>query len=176
MASDSGLPASTRRESQDICFIPGGDHREFLAARTDSGPGEITDMEGNILGKHRGLAHYTIGQRQGIGISSTQPLYVIELDVTGNRLIIGPREKLFRKSLTAEKLNWVAGRAPGKCLEIKARVRYRAPEVPATLQVLDDRAEVQFVEPQRAVAPGQAVVFYQGEVVLGGGTIAAAQS
>jgi tRNA-uridine 2-sulfurtransferase len=173
LALDLGLPAANRRESQDICFVPGGNHRALLRSRLKPQTGEIIDTEGNIRGQHQGLAYYTIGQRQGMGVSSGQPLYVINLDTINNRLVIGIKEKLFKNSLTAFHLNWTLGKPPENDIEITARVRYRSPEVKAYLTVDNEKARVIFVEPQRAIAPGQSVVFYQGELVLGGGIIAA---
>jgi tRNA-specific 2-thiouridylase len=172
LAVDMGFPAAVRRESQDICFVPGGDHRALLTSRLKPRTGEIIDIAGNIRGQHRGLAYYTIGQRQGLGVSGGQPLYVIGLDTLTNRLVIGPQEQLLKKSLRAGNLNWILGQAPEGIVEITARVRYRASEVKACLSVKNETAEVTFLEPQRALAPGQSVVFYQGELVLGGGVIA----
>jgi tRNA-uridine 2-sulfurtransferase len=172
LAVDLGFPAAVRRESQDICFVPGGDHRALLSSRLKPQPGEIIDIAGNIKGQHRGLAYYTIGQRQGLGVGGGQALYVIGLDILTNRLVIGPQDQLLKKSLKACSLNWISGRAPEGNIEITARVRYRASEVTAFLSITNDTAEVAFLEPQRALAPGQSVVFYQGERVLGGGVIA----
>jgi tRNA-specific 2-thiouridylase len=172
LAADLGLPASVRRESQDICFVPGGDHRAFLNSRLKPRPGEIVDAEGNIRGEHKGLAYYTVGQRQGMGVSAGQRLYVIHLDNITNRLIIGPQDQLFKKSLSAHNLNFISGRAPEGCIEIRAKVRYRALEAKAVLLVKGNKADINFIEPQRAIALGQSVVFYQGESVLGGGIIA----
>jgi tRNA-uridine 2-sulfurtransferase len=172
LAINLGFPAAARRESQDICFVPGGDHRALLSSRLKPQTGEIIDIAGNIRGRHRGLVYYTIGQRQGLGVGGGQPLYVISLDTLTNRLVIGPQELLLKKSLKAITLNWISGQAPESDIEVTARVRYRASEVKACLSVTNDTAEVAFKEPQRALAPGQSVVFYQGELVLGGGIIA----
>jgi tRNA-uridine 2-sulfurtransferase len=171
MAVSLGLPAAERRESQDICFIPDNDSRAFLARRLAPKPGEIVDIEGNVLGQHRGLGYYTIGQRQGAGISAREPLYVIRLDSETNRLVMGSRSQLFKNNLIAYNLNWILGKAPEGEIEVRAKVRYRSPEFKATVRVKDEVAEVHFAEPQRAIAPGQSVVFYQGEMVLGGGII-----
>ncbi len=172
MALNLGLPAANSRESQDICFIPNGDYRLLLSSRLKQQPGEIVDTNGNIRGQHKGLANYTIGQRQGIGISAGQPLYVISLDAVNNRLIIGTREFLLKRSLIACQLNWISGRPPGKEFDVFARVRYRSSEVKAHLSMQNCMFLLTFAEPQRAITPGQSVVFYQGEQVLGGGIIA----
>jgi tRNA-uridine 2-sulfurtransferase len=175
IARDLGLPAASRRESQDICFIPDGNQRAFLSNRLPLQPGEIVDMEGHIRGQHRGLAFYTIGQRQGIGVSAGQPLYVIALDTANNRLVIGPQGELFKKRLTACQLNWISGQPPENNFEVSAKVRYRTSEAKATLSLKNETAYVTFAQPQRAIAPGQSVVFYSDEQVLGGGLIASAE-
>ncbi len=172
IASGLGLPAAVRRESQDICFIPGGDSRDYIAAHMLSVPGEIVDITGKIVGQHRGLAFYTIGQRQGMGVSAGEPLYVVKLDPAANRLVIGPAAQLLRRNLTAVNLHWVSGRAPAGNPDIQARVRYRSQGSDARLEIKNGTARVCFSQPQRAIAPGQSVVFYQEDTVLGGGIIA----
>jgi tRNA-specific 2-thiouridylase len=170
-AADLGLPAANHAESQDICFLPDGDYKDFVSSRVKPEPGEIVDTSGRVLGKHQGLARYTIGQRQGMGISSKERLYVIGMDSESNRLIIGPQDQLFKSKLTAHNLNWISGTAPSGTVKVTCKIRYRTPEVPAELQVKDQIAGVIFSEPQRAVAPGQSIVFYQGDAVIGGGII-----
>lgn len=170
MAAELGLPTTSRSESQDICFIPGNDYRAFIAEHVSFQSGDIVDVKGKVLGQHRGLAHYTVGQRQGLGLSLPEHLYVIELDAGNNRLVVGSRDQLLHSVLLASQLSWVSGKAPVGPVKVSARVRYRAPEVAADL-CLNNGAEVRFEEPQQAVAPGQSVVFYQDEVVLGGGII-----
>jgi tRNA-specific 2-thiouridylase len=170
MAAELGLPTTSRSESQDICFIPGNDYRAFIAEHVSFQPGDIVDVKGKVLGQHRGLARYTVGQRQGLGLSLPEHLYVIELDAGNNRLVVGSRDQLLHSVLLASQLSWVSGKAPAGPVKVMARVRYRAPEVAADLY-LNNGAEVRFEEPQQAVAPGQSVVFYQDEVVLGGGII-----
>jgi tRNA-specific 2-thiouridylase len=170
MASELGLPTSGRSESQDVCFIPDNDYRAFIAQHISSEPGDIIDVTGKVLGKHDGLAQYTVGQRQGLGLASSEPLYVIELDAANNRLVVGSKDQLLHSVLIASQLSWLSGKAPPGPITITAKVRYRAPEVAAELH-LNDRAEVRFAEPQQAIAPGQSVVFYQDDVVLGGGII-----
>ena len=169
-ASALGLPAAEKKESQDICFIPGNDSRAFLAGRITAKPGEIVDIDGKVLGQHKGLAFYTVGQRQGMGVAAAQPLYVLKRVTETNRLVVGFKEQLYRDSLTANCVNWVSGQPPENGLEIGARVRYRAQEARAALQI-NQGVNVSFIEPQRAIAPGQSVVFYRGDIVLGGGLI-----
>lgn len=163
-----GLFNLVRKESQDICFIPDNDYRAFVAAHVALKPGDIVDTEGRVIGKHSGLARYTVGQRAGI---AGKRLYVLQLDAGRNRLVAGTEDQLFRTSLTAYNLSWVSGEAPKEPVSVTAKVRYKAPEVPAVVRVKDGIAEVQFHQPQKAIAPGQSVVFYQGDRVLGGGII-----
>ena len=170
IAGELGLPAVSRSESQDICFIPGNDYRAFISQHISFQPGDIVGVKGKVLGQHDGLAKYTVGQRQGLGLTSDEPLYVIELDAANNRLVVGSKDQLLHSVLLASQLNWVSGKAPQGPMAITAKVRYKAPEVDAELYI-NDSAEVRFVEPQQAIAPGQSIVFYQGEAVLGGGVI-----
>jgi tRNA-specific 2-thiouridylase len=170
MAVDLGLPASGRSESQDVCFIPDNDYRSFIAQHISFQPGDIIDITGKVLGEHNGLPQYTVGQKQGLGLASGEQLYVIELDATNNRLVVGSKDQLLHSVLIASQLSWVLGKAPKEPLSITAKVRYKALEVAAELY-LDNRAEVHFAEPQQAITPGQSVVFYQDDVVLGGGVI-----
>ncbi|MFC1971916.1 tRNA 2-thiouridine(34) synthase MnmA [Chloroflexota bacterium] len=171
MAAKLDLPTAGRPASQDICFIPDNDYRSFIGDYVQPEPGDIVDTEGNVLGKHQGLARYTVGQRQGLGLSSTTRLYVLKLDTINNELVAGTGDQLFTSRLLAANLNWVSGYPPADTAGITARVRNKASEVPVTLQVNDNDARVDFHQPQRAISPGQSVVFYQGEAVLGGGII-----
>ena len=172
IADELGFPSARIKESQDICFIPDNNLRVFLGDRLKPVQGEIVDVEGNVLGEHKGLAFYTIGQRQGMGVSAKERLYVINLETTTNRLIVGPRSQLYKTKLIAEELNWISGSPPAGKIEIKAKVRYRSSEAGAFLKMLaSNSAEVLFQEPQRAIAIGQSVVFYQDDRVLGGGII-----
>lgn len=168
-----GLATAGRPESQEICFIPDGDYRRFLSARLPARPGPILDLSGRVLGTHRGLAYYTIGQRKGLGLSGQPyPLFVIALRPEENALVVGPEEALLSPALEAGDVSFVSGRWPEEPLRVEAKVRYRTPEAPARLFPLEgDRVRVEFDTPQRAITPGQAVVFYQGEEVLGGGII-----
>jgi len=171
MAGELGLADSIKSESQDICFIPNSDYSSFINKHTSSPAGDIIDIDGRILGRHRGLVHYTVGQRQGLGLASNKRLYVIRLDAGSNRLVVGSQEHLLTGYLSANQLSWVSGKAPDETDNITAKIRYRSPEVEASLSINNDTAEVRFTHTQRAVAPGQSIVFYRGEVVLGGGII-----
>jgi tRNA-uridine 2-sulfurtransferase len=175
LAAAIGLPAAGRRESQDICFIAGNDSRAFLGSHLPSRPGDIVDSSGKILGRHSGLAFYTIGQRQGMGVSAREPLYVIRLDSETNRLVVGPSSLLYTQKLRAGSLNWISGQPPEEQTVIGAKVRYRSAEAEALLELENGTALVTFKQAQRAIAPGQSIVFYRrargDDVVLGGGII-----
>ena len=172
-SAEIGLPTAARRESQDICFIPDNDYRVFIARRISLESGEIVDTGGKVLGRHGGLARYTVGQRRDLGLTSSERLYVLRLDAANNRLVVGTPDQLLSNRLFASKLNWVSGEAPVEPINVTAKVRYRSPEVTAKLHLNDGVAEVNFQQPQRAIAPGQAIVFYQRDTVLGGGIIEA---
>jgi len=171
LSAEMGLPTATRRDSQDVCFIPDNDYRSFIAKHIPPKSGDIVDTNGKVLGKHSGLAQYTVGQRQGLGLTSNKRLYVLRLDTANNRLVVGTRDQLLSNRLFASKLSWVSGKAPRGPINITAKIRYRSPEVTAGLHLNDGVAEVNFQQPQWAIAPGQAIVFYQGNTVLGGGII-----
>ncbi len=171
LAAELGLPPANRSDSQDICFIPDNDYRAFVARHIASESGDIVNTNGKVLGKHRGLARYTVGQRQGLGLASNERLYVLKLDAASNRLVVGTEDQLFKNRLFASKLSWVLGKAPEESIAVTAKIRYKSPEALARLHLNDGVAEVQFHQPQRAIAPGQSVVFYQGDTVLGGGII-----
>ncbi len=173
LAEKLGLPQAGKPESQDVCFIADKDYRSFIASRVSIQPGDIVDTAGNAIGRHSGLAMYTVGQRQGLRISSNERLYVLELDARNNLVVVGKQDMLFQKELLADDLSWVSGRAPAEPLEISAKVRYKSPEAQGLVHIKDGVAGVRFDEPQRAIAIGQSVVFYQGDSVLGGGIIAA---
>jgi tRNA-specific 2-thiouridylase len=174
MAAAFGLPTADRPESQDACFLSHGDYRVFLARERPETmrPGPILDSQGHVLGEHRGVAFYTVGQRQGMGLAAAHPLYVVKIDPARNALIVGPQAALLCRQLFAEEVHFVAGHAPLQPVPITAKIRYKAPEAEATLMPLPERkARVIFTAPQPAVTPGQGVVFYQDEVVVGGGII-----
>jgi len=171
LAAELGLPATGRRDSQDVCFIPDNDYRSFIDGRIPLKEGEIVDITGKVLGRHSGLARYTVGQRHGLGLASSKQLYVLRLEAEGNRLVVGSREQLLNNMLVATRLSWVSGKAASEPLNITAKVRYKAPEVAAELRSGNGRAELRFAKPQSAITPGQSAVFYQGDAVLGGGII-----
>lgn len=174
MARQRGLPVADRPESQDICFLRDRDYRRFLAERLPEAirPGPIYDRQGRLLGQHKGLPFYTVGQREGLGIAAQRPLYVLKLDMLRNALIVGFAEELGSHQLIAEEMSYVSGKAPSAGCAVEAKIRYRAPRVPAHVWPLSEgRCRVIFEQPLRDITPGQAVVLYQGEEVLGGGTI-----
>ena len=173
-----GLGVAEKPESQEICFVPGGDYRRLLEqmAPEKLKPGPIVDPEGNELGTHQGIAFYTIGQRRGLGIAHPRPLYVIRLDVEKNAVVVGTSEHLWAGELVAEKVNWISIRKLREPMRVSAKIRYRHEGSPATISPLEGGAVLaRFDKPQRAVTPGQAVVFYDAEVVVGGGRIASAK-
>ena len=174
MARQRGLSVADRAESQDLCFLADNDYRRFLQAQAPESirPGPILDTAGRTIGQHKGLPFYTIGQREGLGIAAPEALYVMQIDVAGNALVVGTKAELGRQELVAMEVNYISGQIPQGPLEITAKIRYKAIEAEAVLIPLEDgRARVTFAQPQRDITPGQGVVFYQGEVVLGGGII-----
>lgn len=176
MAAERGLPTASRQESQDLCFVADGDYRRFLSdwAAQMIVPGPILDSQGRQLGWHRGLPFYTVGQRQGLGISAPEPLYVLALCPQSNALIVGPASELGREQLTATSVNWISGEVPAEPFTAEVQIRYRAALVSARVMPLPaGRAEVHFTQPVRDITPGQSAVFYDGEVCLGGGVIEA---
>lgn len=176
LARELGLAAAERPESQEICFVRDNDYRRFLAdvAPERIRPGPILTLAGERIGTHKGLPYYTIGQREGLGIAYAEPLYVIAIRPEDNALVVGTARELGRDTLTAGRVSFVAGYPPPLPAPVTAKIRYRAKEAPATLTRLEgDRAWVTFAVPLRDITPGQGVVFYDGEVVLGGGTIEA---
>lgn len=172
LAGELGLPVADKPDSQEICFLQGQDYREFLVERIGPQPeGKVVDEAGNVLGAHKGAANFTVGQRRGLGLATPVPMFVLGIDTPTNAVIVGTSERLLKKTLIAEDVTWISGTAPEGVLDIQAKVRYRTPEAPATLEANGDGATIEFVTPQRAITPGQAVVFYEGDRVLGGGTI-----
>ncbi len=173
MARRFDLRVSEKPESQDLCFIADGDYRHFLRRHVPGAfvPGEIVDTRGKVLGRHTGLANYTIGQRKGLPAIG-EPLYVLELNRARNQVIVGRANELGKRELIAQSVNWIAGEPPPGESRVTAKIRYRATEAWATVAALDEtRARVLFDEPLRDITPGQAVVFYEGERCLGGGLI-----
>jgi tRNA-specific 2-thiouridylase len=175
LAAAHALPNADKPESQDICFVPDGDYRDFLR-REGSGagdPGEIVDTKGSVLGRHSGLAGYTVGQRKGLGVPCSRPLYVVALDAATNRVIVGGESEQLRSGLVADRANWISIPEPREPLEATARIRSSHRGAAARVEPLPGgRFRVLFHEPQRAIAPGQAVVLYDGDLLLGGGFIA----
>lgn len=169
-ARDEGLVVADKPESQEVCFIPGGPLREFLDGKIPLEPGDIEDTGGNVLGRHRGLGAYTVGQRKGLGIATGSPAYVVRLDTERNVLVIGADDELFGRGLTC-RLNWIDQDAAGSG-GVSARIRSRSAAAPIEAITVDDEAaEVIFTDPQRAIAPGQTIAFYCGDVVVGSGVI-----
>jgi len=180
VARDHSMAVAEKAESQEICFVPDGNYAGFIdryLAATESqerlpGDGEIVDTRGEVIGQHAGIHRYTVGQRRGIGISSSKPLYVISIDALRNRVIVGDDDELAGKSFTAAGGNWVALDAPHEAVRADVRVRYRHTAAAATITPLaNNRVQVNFDEPQRAITPGQATVFYRDDEVVGGGWI-----
>ncbi len=177
MAEAEGFVNARKRDSQDICFVPDGDYTAFIENRTGIShpPGNFVDASGRVLGQHRGLVRYTIGQRRGLGLALPAPLYVRSKNYRDNTVLLTPEKELYTRELTAGDFNWIQGKPPEEAVRCTARPRYRAPEAPAVAVPLSDGSvRVIFDEPQRAITTGQAVVLYDGENVLGGGTIQSA--
>lgn len=175
MAREKGLLQEIHRESQEICFIPDNDYRSFLKRQVDKkelSPGNIVDLEGNIRGVHPGTHGYTIGQRHGLGIASPEPLYVYRIKPRKNELVVGPRDALFTKAVSAGDFNWIGVQPERKEIRVQAQVRYRHKPADGTLTVISpDLLQLEFDQPQWAITPGQALVCYEGQRVLGGGWI-----
>jgi tRNA-specific 2-thiouridylase len=173
-ARELGLPVSEKPDSHEICFVPDGDHAAFLERHgAVKSSGAIRTVDGRVVGEHDGVHRFTVGQRKGLGLSSPVRLYVVGIDASDQTVTVGPREALERTTLTATGVNWIAGTPPEAGTRVTAQIRYRHREAAATLTAGENASvDVRFDEPQHAVAPGQAVVFYQGETVVGGGWIA----
>ncbi len=174
MARVRGLLVADKRDSQEICFVPGGDYAAFVAKHAPESrrAGVIVDVEGRAVGRHDGIHHFTVGQRKGLRLSATVPLYVTAIRADTNTVVVGPREHLERRTLAASGVNWIGGEVPAFPLRAAVQIRSRHAAAPATVTAQPDgRATVVFDEPQSAVTPGQAAVFYSGDEVLGGGWI-----
>ncbi len=174
VAEEYGFESAYKRDSQDICFVPDGKYADFIRERTgrEYPAGNFVDAEGRVLGQHRGIIGYTVGQRKGLGLALPAPLYVWRKDVAANTVVLAPEEKLYADRLIADGVNWIAGEPPTAPMRVAAKTRYTAQESPATVTALaDGRAEVVFDTPQRAITTGQAVVMYVGDEVVGGGRI-----
>lgn len=179
LARELGLPVAEKNDSQEICFVPNGDYAAFIDAyfseqgiARDAARGEVVDTEGRVLGEHAGVHHYTVGQRKGLGIAVGEPLYVIATDPNTRRVVVGHNDELLRPEFTAGEINWISIPPPGEPIRAGVKIRNKHRAAPATVEPLGPtRVRVRFDEPQRAVTPGQAAVFYEGDVVLGGGWI-----
>ncbi|MCD7995334.1 MAG: tRNA 2-thiouridine(34) synthase MnmA [Clostridia bacterium] len=175
MAERLGLPVAHKPDSQEICFIPDHDYASFIEEYTgrELPPGNFVDLDGNVLGRHRGITHYTVGQRKGLNLSMGRPVFVVEIRPETNEVVIGDNQDVFTNVLRCDKLNWMAvDGLHGKPMEVLAKIRYSHKGSPCTIREIgDDMVECRFHEPVRAVTPGQAVVFYDGDYVAGGGTI-----
>ena len=174
LAEAHGLVNARKADSQDICFVPDGDYVAFLRqyGGVEPRPGNFVDPSGRVLGRHQGLECYTIGQRKGLGVSADAPLYVWKKDLEHDAIVLGEDRLLYTRELTAERVNWLSVPEPSGPLQVTAKTRYSQSEAAAVVEPLPDgRIRVVFQEPQRAITPGQAVVFYDGDLVVGGGTI-----
>jgi len=174
LAREFKLPVANRAESQDLCFLGNGDYRGFLLrnAVEVSNPGPILTQEGQVVGEHQGLAFYTIGQRKGLGIASPEPFYVLEKDISKNVLVVGRKDALGKMELMASRVNWVSSEPPGGPFQAGIKIRYKALFAEGTvLPVGETEAVVRFDQPVMGITPGQAAVFYDGDVCLGGGII-----
>jgi len=178
IAEELGFPVAKKGDSQDLCFLGDGDYRRFLQDHAVDifSAGPIMRQDGTILGEHNGLPNYTIGQRKGLGIAASEPLYVLKLDPNRNALIVGTRAELGSSTLTAHRVNWISGQPPADQFRAQVKIRYKAQPVPATVTILDvDQFSVEFDEPRRDITPGQGAVVYDGDWCLGGGAIQTVQ-
>jgi tRNA-specific 2-thiouridylase len=169
-----GLPVSEKKDSYEICFVPDGDYASFVERHAPGtlSPGVVTDREGRVMGRHGGTHRFTIGQRKGLGVSATIPLYVVDIRPDEHKVVVGPREALERVHMSASRVNWISGHAPGAPVRASVQIRHRHASSPATVTPVGvDRVEVTFDTAQPAITPGQAAVFYDGDVVMGGGWI-----
>lgn len=174
MASELGLTVAAKPDSQEICFVDDNDYAGFITQNTDYQikPGNFVDIDGNILGTHKGIIHYTVGQRKGLGGTFGRPMYVVAVNAENNTVVLGDENEVFSNRLTANDLNFISTDRIIEETRITAKIRYTAKEAPAVVRpISSDRAEVVFDNTQRAITPGQSVVFYDGDIVMGGGTI-----
>ena len=175
MAEELGLNVAHKADSQEICFIPDHDYARFIEENSDAvpGPGDFVDMDGNVLGRHEGITHYTVGQRKGLNLSMGRPVFVVEIRPETNEVVIGDSEDVFTDFLICDKLNWMAvDGLHGKEMQVMAKIRYSHKGAPCVIREAGEGlVECRFLEKVRAVTPGQAVVFYDGDYVVGGGTI-----
>lgn len=174
IAEEYGFINANKPDSQDICFVKNGNYVDFINSYTGekSKPGNFVDINGNIIGQHKGIINYTIGQRKGLGLSTGEKLFVVDINPVTNEIILGSNDDLFNDTLFASKINWISIDALNEPIKVKAKVRYKQEAQPATVyNVGDDKIKVVFDKPQRAITKGQSVVLYDGDIVVGGGTI-----
>ena len=174
IAEENGFINSDKPDSQDICFIPDGDYAAFIKNYTkkEYAPGNFIDRAGNVLGKHKGIINYTVGQRKGLGLALPAPMYVLEKDTAQNAVVLGFNNDLFKSTVTVTDINWIAFEDAPESFRAEAKIRYNQKATPVTVRVTKGgNAVIEFDTPQRAPTPGQAAVFYDGDTVLGGGTI-----
>ena len=174
IAEANGFVNAAKPDSQDICFVPDGDYARVIRLRTGKhyDEGNYVDINGNVLGRHKGIIHYTIGQRKGLGIAFGKPTFVVDIRPETNEVVLGTNDELFGRELNVTDFNWIAGTAPSDSFSCKAKIRYRQEEQPATATILPNGdVHISFDEPQRAITKGQAAVLYDGDTVLGGGVI-----
>ncbi len=174
LAERFGLPVAAKPDSQEVCFVPGADHAAFIEEHAPGMVrwGEVVDSDGNVLGGHRGSFRFTVGQRRGIGVSTGERSYVVEIDARANRVVVGPGDLLSRRGLVADRVSWVGGEPPAAGgFEAEVRIRYNGEDIPAVVDMIDDQLRVEFRTPQRGVAPGQSVVVYRGDELIGGARI-----
>ena len=173
IAADGGLPVADKPDSQEICFIPDNDYRKFVGERSKPKPGNMVDAEGNVLASHPGIQFFTIGQRRRLGLNGNtgEPVFVVKIDADSNTVVVGAEKDLMRHKFWASRVNFISGNIPNGPIKVTAKIRYKAKAAVATISPVDDFIQIDFDEPQRAITPGQAVVFYNGDEVLGGGII-----
>jgi tRNA-specific 2-thiouridylase len=174
VARELGLGIADKPDSQDICFIPDGDYNRFIEPRLKrKSPGDIVDSDGNVLGEHEGVHGFTIGQRKRIPLvnSTPRPFYVTDINAESGRVTVGPAENLMKTRLYASGVNWISGTAPTRTIDVEARIRYNGKNARARIRSVSNGVEIEFEQPVRAITPGQAVVFYIDDVVIGGGLI-----
>ena len=179
LAREKGFINSDKPDSQDICFVPGGDYAAVIQAHSavPIPTGDFVDKQGNVLGRHKGIIRYTVGQRRGLGISSCRRLYVCSVNLQNNTVVLGPDDDLYSREAELHDFNWISGKVPDAAFRCKAKIRYRHKEQPAYALALDDsKVRIIFDEPQRAITPGQVAVLYDGDIVLGGGTIVSCEA
>jgi tRNA-specific 2-thiouridylase len=174
-ARSLGLPVADKPDSQEICFVPDGDYAAFVERRLPDGArsGLITSSDGSVLGRHEGVHRFTVGQRKGLRLSSSHPLYVLEIEAQTATVVVGERQALDETRCEVDGVNWIGGQAPVAAVRARVQIRHRHPAAPATVHARGESVEVQFDEPQRAITPGQAAVFYVDDEVIGGGWLAA---